>query len=98
MSFWHRSLLFSLQVRTSLIHCQLKTVSQEIHVTGHDTAATGLAWTLHCLSLNPGIRNRLRDEILAARATLAPGANLSSEDVSSLPYLDAVIVSVNQLY
>lgn len=30
---------------------------------GHDTTATGVAWTIHLLSIHPDVQTRLRDEI-----------------------------------
>lgn len=62
---------------------------------GHDTTATGVVWTLHLLSKNPKIQERLRDEIRKYFPALfdpATRANVDIEkmDPDQLPYLDNV--------
>jgi cytochrome P450 len=63
---------------------------------GHDTTATGVAWTLHLLSTHPAIQARLRAEIqahmpfLSDPATRHSPAALAQVDADQLPYLDNV--------
>ncbi|KAL8792912.1 MAG: hypothetical protein Q9195_004489 [Heterodermia aff. obscurata] len=63
---------------------------------GHDTTATGAAWTLHLLAKHPAIQRRLRAEIKEHIPCLFDptcreyGANLASVDVDHLPYLENV--------
>ncbi|KAH7357261.1 cytochrome P450 [Rhexocercosporidium sp. MPI-PUGE-AT-0058] len=63
---------------------------------GHDTTATGVAWTLHLLSKYPSIQSRLRDEIkqsmpfLFDPATRYDAESLAKADADQLPYLDNV--------
>lgn len=63
---------------------------------GHDTTATGVAWTVHLLTTHPGVQTRLRDEIrqrmpfLFDPAERADPAKLAAADPDQLPYLDKV--------
>lgn len=63
---------------------------------GHDTTATGVAWTLHLISTHPEIQTRLRDEIkqhmpfLFDPATRYDVESLAKADADLLPYLDNV--------
>ncbi|KAK3301021.1 cytochrome P450 [Chaetomium fimeti] len=62
---------------------------------GHDTTATGAAWTIHLLSIHPEIQDRLRAEIRSYMPflfhrhwTFDPAEPLTDPD--RLPYLDNV--------
>lgn len=63
---------------------------------GHDTTATGVAWTLHLLSTHPEIQTKLRAEIkehmpfLFDPSSRYDGAELAAVDADKLPYLDNV--------
>ncbi|KAK3383722.1 cytochrome P450 [Lasiosphaeria ovina] len=68
---------------------------------GHDTTATGVAWTIHLLSTHPEVQSRLRDEIrehmpflFDASARHEGGgideALLAAADPDKLPYMDNV--------
>ncbi len=63
---------------------------------GHDTTATGVAWTLHLLSTHPEIQQMLRDEVkqhmpsLFSPATRHDAAILATLDPDHLPYLDNI--------
>ena len=63
---------------------------------GHDTTATGAAWTLHLLAKYPLIQERLRAEIKEHMPSLfdlnsrEEDGDLVSVDVDQLPYLDNV--------
>ncbi|KAI0011958.1 cytochrome P450 78A3 [Xylariaceae sp. FL0662B] len=64
---------------------------------GHDTTATGVAWTIHLLSTHPEIQSRLREEIkdhlpflFDAEKTRFDPARIAAADPDRLPYLDNV--------
>ena len=63
---------------------------------GHDTTATGVAWTLHLLSTHPEIQTKLRAEIkehmpfLFDPSTRYSPEELAKVDADLLPYLDNV--------
>ena len=63
---------------------------------GHDTTATGVAWTLHLLSTHPEIQQRLREEVKAYMPFLFDTTKrydpteLAKTDADQLPYLDNV--------
>ena len=63
---------------------------------GHDTTATGVAWTIHLLSTHPEIQSRLRAEVkqyypfLFDPRTRNDPDRLSKLDADNLPYLDNV--------
>lgn len=73
------------------IRDQVKTVL----AAGHDTTATGVAWTIDLLSKHPDMQGRLREEILSTIPSLADGEcdpeALSQENVlDRMPYLNNV--------
>jgi cytochrome P450 len=63
---------------------------------GHDTTATGIAWTLHLLSKRLDIQSKLREEVhqympfLFDPKTRYNSAELAKADADQLPYLDNV--------
>lgn len=62
---------------------------------GHDTTATGLAWTLHLLAKHPNVQARLREEIKSHMPFLFEDETRHTNDAASadpdkLPYLDNV--------
>ncbi|OLN86789.1 Cytochrome P450 4d2 [Colletotrichum chlorophyti] len=63
---------------------------------GHDTTATGVAWTLHLLSTHPVIQSRLREEIKDHMPFLFDSTKrfdpelIAAADADKLPYLDNV--------
>ncbi|KAI1496102.1 cytochrome P450 78A3 [Biscogniauxia marginata] len=63
---------------------------------GHDTTATGVAWTIHLLSTHPEIQSRLREEIkdhmpfLFDKRARSDAAQIAAADADQLPYLDNV--------
>lgn len=65
---------------------------------GHDTTATGVAWTLHLLSKRPHMQSALRDEIkkfmpslfVSQAGSLGLEDELSKVNVDSLPYLSNI--------
>ncbi|KAI1090212.1 cytochrome P450 [Rostrohypoxylon terebratum] len=63
---------------------------------GHDTTATGVAWTIHLLSTHPEMQSRLREEIkdympfLFDNSTRFDPSHIAAADADKLPYLDNV--------
>lgn len=63
---------------------------------GHDTTATGVAWTLHLLTKHPEVQDKLRAEIkqhmpfLFDNTTRNDPAELAKADADLLPFLDNV--------
>lgn len=65
---------------------------------GHDTTATGVAWTVHLLSTRPEVQSRLREEIKdymphlfdKTGAARFDADRLAAVDPDQLPYLDNV--------
>ncbi|CAA7260921.1 unnamed protein product [Cyclocybe aegerita] len=62
-------------------------------VAGHETTSTATTWALFVLSQHPAIQSALRSEL----ATISTD-NPSMDDLSSLPYLDAVVRETLRLY
>ncbi|KDQ34064.1 hypothetical protein PLEOSDRAFT_1034004 [Pleurotus ostreatus PC15] len=60
---------------------------------GHETTGTGTTWALFALTQNPRVQAQLREELLGV-LTDTP----SMEELSALPYLDAVIRETMRLY
>lgn len=76
---------------------------------GQDTSAATLSWTLHLLSLYPGIQEKLaseissclqeqRESIVNEDATKAYVPFFTKQFISNMPYLDAVIKESMRLY
>jgi cytochrome P450 len=53
---------------------------------GMDTTSSALAHTFHLLSQHQDVQDRLRKELIDARA----GGDLSYDGIMGLPYLDAI--------
>ena len=62
---------------------------------GHDTTASGIAWTLYTLSQHPGIQRKCREEI---RAVLGGRQSLECDDLDSLKYTSMCIKESMRLY
>lgn len=60
---------------------------------GTDTTSTALQWIMAELVKNPGIQDKLHDEIKATMATSGGSdGHVSEEDVHRMPYLKAVVL------
>jgi cytochrome P450 len=66
---------------------QLRDELMTLLMAGHETTATALAWTMHRVLTEPGVRDRVRSEL----ADVARGGRVAAEDLGRLPYLDAVV-------
>ncbi|KIK78551.1 hypothetical protein PAXRUDRAFT_834515 [Paxillus rubicundulus Ve08.2h10] len=63
-------------------------------VAGHETTSTATTWALHELSLAPDMQMKLREELLSVGTTETP----SMDELSALPYLDAVVKETLRLH
>ncbi|XP_029386723.1 sterol 26-hydroxylase, mitochondrial [Echeneis naucrates] len=67
----------------------------ELLLAGVDTTSNTLTWTLHQLSRNPEIQNRLYKEV----STFLPAdQSPSATEITQIPYLRAVIKEVLRMY
>lgn len=57
---------------------------------GSDTTSLTISWCIHLLSLNLGVQDRLRQELLEA-CNSHPSSALDVNTIESLPLLDAVV-------
>ncbi|KAJ2923123.1 hypothetical protein H1R20_g13971, partial [Candolleomyces eurysporus] len=58
---------------------------------GHETTSTGTTWALYALSETPQVQKKLRDEL----STILTD-NPTMDELNSLPYLDAVRLTVKE--
>lgn len=74
--------------------------TQSFLFAGHDTIAGTVAWVLLALSTDPTRQERLRKEIRLARMKAVDDGReeLDHEELLSLEYLDAVVVSFHRLF
>lgn len=63
-------------------------------IAGRDTTAQALSWTIFCLSQNPEAEAAARRQVIDVCGVRGP----AWEDMSNLPYLDAVISEALRLY
>lgn len=70
-------------------------ITKSYSLAGHETSSAAINWILYYLYLHTAVQDKLRKEILEMKDTLAGrgDANLSPDDLSKMPYLDAVVVS-----
>jgi cytochrome P450 len=73
---------------------QLRDEVMTLLLAGHETTAMALSWTFYLLSLHPGVRRRLEDELAAALAGRAPVL----DDLPRLPYTRMVLEEAMRLY
>ena len=68
-------------------------------IAGHETTASALSWAICMLCKYPDVQSSLREEV---RSVLpdprSPASSISSNDIDSLPYLNAVCNEVLRLY
>ena len=68
-------------------------------IAGHETTASALSWAICMLCEHPEVQRRLGEEV---RSSLPdprfPASSISSNDMDSLPYLNAVCNEVLRLY
>ena len=55
-----------------------------------DTTSSSIARTLLLLATHQNIQDKLREEIIESRTRLHEGEDLPYEELTALPYLDAV--------
>ena len=68
-------------------------------IAGHETTASALSWAICMLCKHPEVQSRLREEVRSLlRDPRFPTSSISSNDIDSLPYLNAVCNEVLRLY
>ncbi|EIW62554.1 cytochrome P450 [Trametes versicolor FP-101664 SS1] len=62
-------------------------------LAGHETTSTSSTWALCALSKNPALQKKLREELFTVQSDTP-----TMEELSALPYLDAVVTETLRLY
>ncbi|KAH7175310.1 cytochrome P450 [Dactylonectria macrodidyma] len=57
---------------------------------GHETTATAITWAMYTLARYPDVQSRLREEIRRELPSVDSDADITSQDIDRLPYLNAV--------
>ncbi|TLD20332.1 hypothetical protein PspLS_08493 [Pyricularia sp. CBS 133598] len=57
---------------------------------GHETTATAMTWAIYMLSRYPDVQDRLREEIRSRLPSPESGEDVTSAEIDSMPYLNAV--------
>lgn len=70
----------------SISRTRILTFINRFLVAGHETTSTATMWCLYALTQAPDVQKKLRDELFTLQ-TEAP----TMDELSSLPYLDAVV-------
>ncbi|KAI9691152.1 MAG: hypothetical protein M1822_008772 [Bathelium mastoideum] len=66
---------------------------------GHETTASAMTWAVYLLCQNPAVQTRLREEIRGSLPRLEDQSKpISSTNIDSLPYLNAVCNEVLRFY
>jgi cytochrome P450 len=73
---------------------QVRDEAMTLMLAGHDTTAAGLDWLWYLLATHPEIADRCRTEMASVLHNRRPTA----EDVSRLPYTEAVVKESLRLY
>jgi cytochrome P450 len=74
---------------------QLRNETLTLLLSGHETTASALAWTLFLLATHPEIERRLRSEVAAV---IGDAREPSLEDISHLEYTGMVLNEALRLY
>lgn len=81
-----------------LIICDRKLMGQlsTFSLAGHETSAAAINWILYYLCIHTDVQAKLRKEVLEVKADLSSRGDtaLSPDDLSRMPYLDAVVVGL----
>jgi cytochrome P450 len=73
---------------------QVRDEAMTLMLAGHDTTAAGLDWLWYLLATHPEIADHCREELASVLHNRPPTA----EDVSRLPYTEAVVKESLRLY
>jgi cytochrome P450 len=57
---------------------------------GHETTATAMTWATYLLCVHPGVQARLREEIRGRLPSLDDDETVTSQQIDTMPYLNAV--------
>ncbi|GAA5831678.1 hypothetical protein JCM3766R1_004976 [Sporobolomyces carnicolor] len=98
--------LIALLLKSASTDAKAKMSAEELRgqlttflLAGHETTSTSLTWTLWTLSRYPEVQSKLRAEIREARKKAKTNGleEIESDDLSALPYLDAVTREILRL-
>lgn len=78
---------------TTSIPLMLTLLLPRFLLAGHETTSTSSTWALYSLSKNPALQKKLREELLTVQSDTP-----TMEELSALPYLDAVVTETLRLY
>ncbi len=73
---------------------QLRDEAVTLFIAGHETTANALAWTFHLLSLHPGVRRQLRDELDRVLSGRLP----TIDDLPKLEWTRMIVHEAMRLY
>ncbi|KAK1945926.1 Cytochrome P450 86A2 [Phytophthora citrophthora] len=77
----------------------LRDIVVNFIIAGRDTTAQALSWLFYCLSQNPEVETKIREEIYAKLPKLSNGqCSPSMDDVSELTYVEAALRETLRLY
>ncbi|KAK3191788.1 hypothetical protein K4F52_002214 [Lecanicillium sp. MT-2017a] len=65
---------------------------------GHETTASALTFAIYALCRHPEVQTRLRDEVRQNLPSVNEDREITSNDIDSLPYLNAVCNEVLRMY
>ncbi|KAI6354355.1 hypothetical protein MCOR25_008651 [Pyricularia grisea] len=65
---------------------------------GHETTATAMTWAVYMLSRYPEVQDRLREEVRSRLPSPESGEDVTSADIDSMPYLNAVCNEILRYY
>ena len=74
---------------------QLRNETLTLLLSGHETTASALSWTLYLLATHPEVERRFRSEVAAV---IGDGREPSLEDISHLEYTGMVLNEALRLY
>ncbi|OWK35133.1 cytochrome P450 [Fimbriiglobus ruber] len=73
---------------------QLRDEAMTLYLAGHETTALTLSWSWHLLARHPKVEEKLVDEW----KTVLNGRTPTVEDLTRLPYTDAVVTEAMRVY
>lgn len=93
---------FSFKVEPESVSQDLLEEAITLLFAGQDTSAATLSWTLHLLSLHPGIQRKLNQEVRSVLGNVddsnSKGVRVTRAMIGKMSYLDAVIKESMRLY
>jgi len=79
---------------TKMSHKQLRDEMMTLYLAGHETTALTLSWSWYLISQHP----RVEEKLMTEWNSVLQGRTPAPEDLSKLPYTDAVITEAMRLF